>query len=142
MITYLEGTPYAHQSYEMDGNAMRQIRHKAFAKEMHSQLQKSNNSRLKELTESDIQKFISLFWEVMAMYLYDGHRVIFEGWASFYTNPVKRKCHEVGHRGYKWSFKRRLRFRPLDNFRESAEVEMTEEEYELHKSSKTQSDKK
>lgn len=121
---------------------MRQIKRSAFAKELHRQIQEGSNERLQRLSTDDIQRFVSLFWEVLAKYLYDGHRVIFEGWGSFFTNPVKRQVYDVGHRGHKWSFKYRTRFRPLDTFRNLAERDLSEDEYEVIKASKKPQDKK
>lgn len=120
---------------------MKQIKQQTFAKELNRHLQKSKNPTLKDLSVEDTQEFVSLFWEVLAEYLFDGHRVIFDGWISFFTNPVKRKCYDVGHTGYKWSYKHRIRFRPLDKFKGLAERDLTESDYQALDSTKKKEEK-
>jgi hypothetical protein len=114
----------------MDDDYMKQIKQQSFADKLQVRLQESSNKNLQKLSNKDIQKFISLFWEVLATCLYDGYRVIFDGWISFYTNPVKRKCYDTGRIGNKWSFKYRVRSKPLNAFRNHAERELTEESYQ------------
>lgn len=124
---------------------MSQIKQQEFSERIVSRLSDSSNERLKELRDEDFHEFFEVFWQELARSLFEGHRVIFDGWVSFFTNPVKRKCYDaptadslagVTPRPQSWSFKRRVRFKPLSEFRRTAEVPLTEAAYLAAKKSK------
>lgn len=110
----------------------KQVRQTAFVRGLHKQLPE-DNPRLRSLTENDLHYLIKLIFVEIATHLREGHRVIFEGLISFFTKPVKRKCTNM-HTGNTWyTLKRRFRTQPLDVMKAIAEVDVTEDEYELAK---------
>lgn len=91
---------------------------------------KEASERILALTAEDLDFILSEMWKELARQLRDNKRVIFEGWASYFTRPVKRKCYNMTKNSNWWTFMRRIRMTPLKDFRDQAEVEISEEEYQ------------
>jgi nucleoid DNA-binding protein len=105
------------------------IRQKGFSKKLLNTLKDSKNKNLSALSEDDVNEFITHFWRVLANCLRKGIYVSFEGWISFFTRPIQRNCRNT-HTSESWlTFKKRLRTKFLDTFRDTSEIELTKEEY-------------
>ena len=126
-------------------HADKQIRKAGFARRLHERVGRERPELASKLTEEDHKVLIDLFFDELSSLLKSGFRVVFEGYASFFTKPIKRTCTNVRKiddgivdDADKWStFKRRLRWKPLPKLKES-EVDLTEEEYtELEKKKET-----
>lgn len=101
------------------------------SKEAVSVAETASLDRIDALTDEDLNIIITEFWAELGLCLRLGIRVIFEGWISFFTKPIKRNCYDMTT-GKRWiEFKRRVRTRPLDRFKEIAEVAISEEQYLL-----------
>lgn len=119
--------------------SQKQLRQKDFVIRLEDRLIESGNKKLQKLQREDLEDLIWLFFDELTLCLHKGYRVIFDGWISFYTNPVKRKCYDTSsndagvssgdRRASRLSYKHRVRFNPLKNFRQQAETELTEAEY-------------
>jgi predicted DCC family thiol-disulfide oxidoreductase YuxK len=91
--------------------------------------EQSSLNRIASLSEDDLDVIISEMWAELGVCLESNIRVSFEGWISFFTKPVKRRCYNM-YTGDRWvEFKRRIRSNSLDRFKEQAEVTISEEEY-------------
>lgn len=114
----------------------RQIRTRTFFNELQKNLENSDNERLKRLSSDDLIELFDQLVDLLGHFLSRGFIVIFKNHFSFFTNPVKRQCYTDGKKGYRWSFARRVRFRPAPAFRRISEIEITEEEYLQNKKKK------
>lgn len=139
--------PQVHKKIKNGRSRMSQIRQKEFSRRVKKRLSKHENERIRKLDSEDLMDLFSLFWEELTSCLSQGHRVIFDGWISIFTNPVKRKCYDAqteadkaagAPRTSEWLYAHRVRFRPLPRFRQQAETKITLEEYQrLEKLSET-----
>lgn len=108
----------------------------AFANQLRAALQQTDNPRLLALTTKDISVIIECFWQLVTTNLQNGKRVVFEGWISFFLNPVKRVCFKnnlINKKDRQVVYKKRVRMNITDQFRQSAEIDMTEAEYQIIK---------
>lgn len=106
-----------------------QIRQIGFARKLKEYLDTEQPELSKKLNEAEILLLIEAFFTVVSVLLRSGYRVIFEGFVSFYTKPIERKCSNL-HTGKDWmTYKRRLRWTPAPNMKKIAEVEITKEQY-------------
>ena len=112
------------------------IRQKRFSKKMKQILQQTNNESLQKLSEEDIDQFIDNFWHQISIHLHSGIQIVFEGWATFYTKAVARRCRNVKENSSWMSYKMRDRWRPLSRLRSESERELTIDEYEDLKAKK------
>lgn len=104
------------------------IRQKGFSKRLHDSLKENKNNKLSSLSEDDIDQFITEFWKTLAICLHKGIYVSFEGWISFFTKPIQRRCHDP-HTTESWmTFKRRVRTKVLETFRNESEIDLTRDE--------------
>lgn len=90
------------------------------------------SERILALTLDDLDFILSEMWEELSQLLRDGKRVIFEGWASFFTRPVKRKCYNMSTVKNWWTYRCRIRMTPLAHFRRQAETDISIEKYEAY----------
>jgi nucleoid DNA-binding protein len=107
----------------------KQIRQAGFVKEMKKKLDIDNPDLANKLTEKDLLFIIELFFSQISVHLRAGLRVIFEGFASFYTKPIARKCTNLRTDETWMTYKRRLRWTPLPDMKKSTEIEITKEQY-------------
>jgi nucleoid DNA-binding protein len=106
-----------------------QVRQIGFARRLKERLDDQHPDLSKKLDETDLLVLFDLFFMEVAYLLRSGYRVIFEGFVSFYTKPIKRKCTNL-HTGKDWmTYKRRLRWNPAPDMKVISEVEITEEQY-------------
>lgn len=106
-----------------------QIRQIGFARKLKERLDNEHPELAAKLDETELLLLIELFFKEISILLRLGYRVIFEGFVSFYTKPIKRKCTNL-QTGEDWmTFKRRLRWIPQPNMKKLTEVEITESEY-------------
>lgn len=107
----------------------KQIRQAGFVRGMKKTLEEQNPELAVKLDEKDLLFLIDLFFNQLSIHLRSGLRVIFEGFASFYMNPIARKCTNL-HTNDTWmTYKRRLRWSPLPNMKKATEIEITKEQY-------------
>lgn len=91
---------------------------------------KESNERLDKLHSEDLDRIIDLFWEELSSQLKKGVRVIFDGWISIFTKPVKRSTYDSKiDNTRKTVYAHRVRFKPLELFRKKAETVIDKEEY-------------
>lgn len=97
----------------------------------------SERPELADLSDEDLLYLLNSHYEELSELMKLGYRVIFEGHLSYYTKPIKRKCTNM-HTGEEWwSYKRRIRTKPMDLMKSRTEIDLTEEEYlELQKGQK------
>lgn len=107
----------------------KQTRQIGFSRRLHERLQNERPELAKKLDEKELLFIIESVFEEISVLLRSGVRVIFEGYLSFYTKAIKRKCSDL-HTGEDWmTHKRRLRWKPSPRFKEMTEIEISEEEY-------------
>lgn len=107
----------------------KQIRQAGFVREMIKTLQEEHPRLAAKLGEEDLLILIEVFFNQISLHLRAGLRVIFEGFASFYTKPIARKCTNLRTNETWMTYTRRMRWAPLPNMKKSTEVEITREEY-------------
>lgn len=107
----------------------KQIRQAGFVKEMKKALETKKPELAEKLTEEDLWFLIELFFHQLSSLLRSGLRVIFEGYASFYTRPIARKCTNLQTDESWMTYCRRLRFTPMPKMKKSTEFDITKEEY-------------
>lgn len=112
-----------------DDKMTKAIRTKSLLKQVHSELQQSENEKINTLEVADLLTIFEAFVYVLAKCLKSGTNVIFDRFFSFYTKPIKKKTKVPGG-GYTWTFDKRVRFRPYPIFRSMAETKLSELEYE------------
>lgn len=117
-----------------------QIRNAGFAKAVHKQMEKMNPDLAAKTSETDIHQILDIMLEVLAVLMRDGYRVIFEGFFSYFTKPIKRKCTNLHTNETWWTYKRRIRCKPMDHVKSIAETEITEEIYLNYKEEKEKKD--
>lgn len=106
-----------------------QVRQIGFARKLKERLDNEQPELSKKLNEAEILLLIELLFSEISTLLRTGYRVIFEGFVSFYTKPIKRKCTNL-HTGENWmTYKRRLRWTPAPDMKKITEIEITEAEY-------------
>jgi nucleoid DNA-binding protein len=106
-----------------------QVRQIGFSRRLKERLDAQHPDISKKLDEAELLVIIELLFMEVAHLLKSGYRVIFEGFVSFYTRPIKRKCSNL-HTGEDWmTYKRRLRWTPAPNMKAISEVEISEDEY-------------
>lgn len=109
--------------------AEKQIRNKGFSVAVRKKIEQEHPELLAKYTDGDFQKIIECALKVLSELLRDGYRVIFEGYFSYFTKPIKRKCSNLHTKETWWTYKRRIRVKPMDKLKELSEVEITEDEY-------------
>lgn len=107
----------------------KQIRQAGFVKGMLKEIEQERPELAEKLDEKELLFLIELFFKQLSVHLRSGLRVIFEGFASFYTKPIARKCTNLRTDENWMSYKRRLRWLPLPDMKSATEIEITEEEY-------------
>lgn len=106
-----------------------QVRQIGFARRLKERVDAEHPELSKKLDENEILILIELLFKEVAFLLRSGYRVIFEGFVSFYTKPIKRKCSNL-HTGEDWmTYKRRLRWTPAPHMKAISEIEISEDEY-------------
>lgn len=108
----------------------KQIRQVGFSKLVHKRLTEKNPELAEKIKYEDLIYILDIMFGILGELLRDGYRVIFEGHFSYFTHPVKRKCTNLHTNEEWWTFKRRVRTKPMDKLKGVAEVDMTEEEYQ------------
>lgn len=89
------------------------------------------NDPLRNLSSEDIYRLIHIMWTVASNQLKFGRRVIFDGWLSVFTKPIKRETYDSKvDNTRKMTYAHRLRFRPLTEFRLESETDLTKSEYD------------
>ena len=114
----------------------KQVRNAGFFAAVYNQLQKENPNLANKLAIDDISIITDTSMRVIAGFLKSGHRVILEGYFSFFTKPIKRKCSNLQNNSADetwWTFKRRIRIKPMRDLKKMVEVDITEKEYEVYK---------
>lgn len=109
--------------------AEKQIRNKGFSVAVRERLKKEHPDIIDRYKDGDIQKIVDCALKVLSELIRDGYRVIFEGYFSYFTKPIKRKCSNLHTKETWWTYKRRIRVKPMDHIKEISEVEITEDEY-------------
>ncbi|PGQ88192.1 hypothetical protein [Priestia megaterium] len=112
--------------------AEKQIRNKGFSIAVRTKIEEKHPELLEKYKDGDIQKIVECALEVLSELLRSGYRIIFEGYFSFFTKPIKRKCSNLHTNETWWTYKRRIRVKPMDHLKEVSEVEITEEEYKQY----------
>jgi nucleoid DNA-binding protein len=107
----------------------KQIRQAGFVREMKKALEEQQPELAAKLDEKDLLFLIELFFKQISVHLRSGLRVIFEGFASFYTKPIARKCTNLRTEEDWMTYKRRLRWSPLPDMKKATEIEITKEQY-------------
>lgn len=111
----------------------KQIRQTGFSKRLKERLDKEDPELGKLLSQESLTKILVLAFEELIVLLRDGYRVIFEGYFSFFTKPIKRKCFNLHTKEEWWTFKRRIRFKSMPDFKKKVEIDIPESEYLLEK---------
>ena len=114
----------------------KQIRNKGFYNAIQNKLNEESPDLAARLSLDDISVIMDTALRVMAELLKDGYRVIIEGYLSFFTKPIKRKCTNLQNKDTEetwYTLKRRIRIKPMDKFKKQVETELTTEEYNQYK---------
>jgi nucleoid DNA-binding protein len=109
------------------GKSMRQV---GFLKHWRNRIEKERPA-LASLSDEDLLYLVDSKYEELSDLLKNGYRVTFEGHWSYYTKPIKRKCMNMNTGEEWWTFKRRLRTKPMEKMKGNTEIDITEEEYAL-----------
>lgn len=96
---------------------------------MHKKLLEEHPEIAVKITEDELYKILKVSFALIGELLGKGYRVIFEGYFSFFTKPIKRKCTNLYTKENWWTYKRRIRVKPMDSIKKIAENDISEEEY-------------
>ena len=94
-----------------------------------AELNKTNPELSNKITEDEIISIFNTGFRIMGELLYKGVRVIFEGYFSFYTNPVKRKHSHIATKDTWFTYKNRVRMKTALKFKKISESSLSEEEF-------------
>ncbi|MGE7305833.1 hypothetical protein AAXE64_27165 [Priestia megaterium] len=82
-----------------------------------------------KLSDKEILLIINLLFHEISILLRLGFRVIFEGYASFYTKAIQRTHTDIRTNEQWITRKRRLRWKPAPDMKKVTEIDISEEEY-------------
>lgn len=120
----------------------KQIRTRGFSNALHKKLQKEHPEIAAKIKPEEVFDLLESAFRLVGELLKDGYRVILEGYFSYFTKPIKRKCTNLHTNETWWTYKRRVRSTTLGQLKEVAEVDITEEEYEEFINSKSKDNSK
>lgn len=92
-------------------------------------LEETDSRLANKLSEDELITIFFTMFRLIGELIQKETRVIFEGYLAFFTNPVKRKCTNLHTNEVWWTYKHRIRMKPLDELKRLAETEISEEEY-------------
>lgn len=107
----------------------KQIRQQGISKNVKKRLEKEHPQLAKKLSSHELLIIMEAYLVEIIGSLKSGYRVIFVGFGSFFTRPVKRQCSNPKTKEQWMTYKRRIRFSPSPSLRVKAETDMTEKEY-------------
>lgn len=108
----------------------KQIRTRGFSIALYKKLQKEHPEIAQKLKPEEVFEILEASFRLVGELLKDGYRVILEGYFSFFTKPIKRKCTNLHTKETWWTYKKRVRTTTLGKLKEEAEVDITVKEYE------------